>query len=96
MNKRLHAIFTGRVIGVGFRFTTMEIAHQSGNITGWVRNTPQGDVELIAEGEENELKEFLDSIQKKFEKNLSGTNMIWEQPTGEFKNFKMWDGIIRD
>jgi acylphosphatase len=96
MTKRLHAIFIGNVVGVGFRFTTMEIAHAVGGIVGWVRNTPQGDVELIAEGEAGKLQELLDRTKKAFKKNILDSIVTWEEPIGEFKNFKIWNGPIRD
>ena len=42
-------LVSGRVQGVGFRFATQEQALQLG-LTGWVRNIPDGSVEILAEG----------------------------------------------
>lgn len=39
-------VVRGRVQGVGFRFYTVELAHRYG-VTGWVRNLPGGEVELL-------------------------------------------------
>lgn len=58
MKKRLLISVIGRVQGVSFRYYTREIAIQLG-LTGWVRNEKNGNVCIIAEGEENTLNEFL-------------------------------------
>jgi acylphosphatase len=47
---RIHAVVTGRVQGVGFRWTTVDEARQLG-VRGWVRNRVDGSVEVEAEGE---------------------------------------------
>jgi len=44
----------GRVQGVGFRYSAMDEARRLG-LTGWVRNTRAGDVELVAEGDRDQL-----------------------------------------
>jgi acylphosphatase len=46
-----HLLIRGRVQGVGFRFFTEQAAHREG-LTGWVRNTVDGDVEAHLEGDE--------------------------------------------
>lgn len=46
---RIHLRIKGRVQGVGFRFSAVDEAGRLG-LTGWVRNTHDGDVELVAEG----------------------------------------------
>lgn len=55
--KRLHVIVHGRVQGVFFRAHTREKASSLG-LKGFVRNMPDGDVEVVAEGHENKLKEL--------------------------------------
>jgi acylphosphatase len=47
---RAHVVVTGRVQGVGFRFTAVDAARRLG-VHGWVRNQPDGSVEVLAEGE---------------------------------------------
>jgi len=62
-NKRIHAVVHGRVQGVGFRYFTQRLA-QSMNIVGEVKNRGNGDVELIAEAVESDLRTFLHRVEK--------------------------------
>jgi acylphosphatase len=64
-------IFSGRVQGVGFRMTTLRLA--SGfDVRGWVKNLPDGTVEVVAESRPGELERFRDAITREFRANLSG------------------------
>jgi acylphosphatase len=54
---------SGRVQGVGFRYYTWDAAQREG-LTGWVRNTPDGDVEVWAEGEIGALDRFEASVHR--------------------------------
>ena len=64
-SRRLHAFFSGRVQGVGFRYTAERIAEDF-PITGFVRNLPDGRVELLVEGDEVDLEGFIQKIRKSF------------------------------
>src|SRR5207249_8898651 len=55
MRKRAHVFYAGRVQGVGFRYTAREVACGY-EVTGFVRNLPDGRVEMVAEGEEEEVR----------------------------------------
>ena len=55
-------VISGRVQGVGFRFFTEECAAREG-IHGWVRNVPNGGVEIEAEGEAESLERFEQRIR---------------------------------
>lgn len=57
MKKARKYIVRGTVQGVGYRFFTCTCAEALG-VTGWVKNRPDGTVEVLAEGSEEQLKEF--------------------------------------
>jgi len=59
MKTNVHVIISGRVQGVWFRASTKQTAEQLG-LTGWVRNTADGNVEAIFEGEEDIVKKMID------------------------------------
>lgn len=54
-------IFSGRVQGVGFRYTTKDLA-RGFDVCGWVKNLPEGTVELQVMGEEDEVEGFIKEI----------------------------------
>ena len=57
----LQVFYEGIVQGVGFRWTVRHAA-TGFDVTGWIRNLPDGRVELQVTGEENEVRAFLDRI----------------------------------
>lgn len=86
MEKKIHVYYTGRVQGVGFRFTVESIAGSLG-VTGWVKNLGDGKVEVEAEAEEGVLKEFLDGIRKQFSRYIQDEDVEWKESSGKFKDF---------
>lgn len=86
---RAHLFFTGRVQGVGFRYTAERIALESG-LLGWVKNLPGNQVEIVCEGS----KEGIELLTQRLKASSLGPyikKMIckWEKPTGEFKDFSI-------
>ena len=63
MKKTMHCFVSGRVQGVCFRMETREQAQLFG-ITGWVRNLPDGRVEVLASGAETQLKQLHDWLKQ--------------------------------
>ena len=83
----MHVRFTGRVQGVGFRYTVCRIAEDF-NVAGFVRNLWDGDVELVAEGVEAVLSDFLHDIRNsELKRYITQDRMFWETATGEFVRF---------
>lgn len=87
MEKRLQVFFSGTVQGVGFRYTTEQIARRHA-VTGFVRNVPDGTVEVVAEGEEDILRMFMTDIQTSgLQHYIRDTQIRWAEPLKEFKTF---------
>ena len=62
--KQYKATFSGRVQGVGFRFTAVEIARRFSGLTGYVKNLPSGRVEVVAECDKETFQPFIKAIQE--------------------------------
>ncbi len=89
MAKRIHAIVTGRVHAVSFRLFTCAKAKALG-LKGMVRNLDNGSVEVIAEGEEETLKQLLNEVSNGPGKaEVKGVNAEWGESTGEFSDFSI-------
>lgn len=63
MKKTKHVTLEGRVQGVGMRWTIDRIANKF-EVTGYVRNLYNGFVEIVVQGEEQEVETFLDYIKQ--------------------------------
>ena len=74
-----HVIFIGRVQGVGFRYTAHRIAHRH-QLTGFVRNLPDGTVEMLAQGPDQDIDDCIQDIKEYFGDYLRETR-IQEIPT---------------
>lgn len=61
MKSSQQVIYSGRVQGVGFRYSVKQLA-KGFDVTGWVRNLPDGTVEMQAEGEPAEVDAFIAAI----------------------------------
>ena len=71
MRRRL--IYHGRVQGVGFRYNVRSIARRHAGI-GWVKNLPEGTVELVVEAEAAEMAGFLEDVAGRFEGHIDSTD----------------------
>jgi acylphosphatase len=86
---RLRAVVKGTVQGVGYRYFAVRHAEALG-ITGYVRNVPGGDVEVVAEGEEYKINLF----EKELRRGPSGAFVrdvisVRLPATGEFPDFRI-------
>ncbi len=85
----MHVCWTGRVQGVGFRYTA-ESAALDLKLVGWVRNLPDGRVEAIVEGSEKALKSFLEQIGSgPMKPYIRQTTVDWNPVTREFEDFRI-------
>ncbi|MCM8785232.1 MAG: acylphosphatase [Candidatus Omnitrophica bacterium] len=87
--KRYHLYVEGIVQGVGFRWYARRIGN-SVKINGWVKNLPDGRVEIVIEGEEEKLEEFLQELKEGYlGENIKKIEKFEEEYTGEFKSFEI-------
>lgn len=87
--KCLHARVEGRVQGVGFRYFVFENAVKL-EITGWVRNRWDGSVEVLAEGNQENLNQLLRIIQRGPRVNTTSKVIDnWPQASGDFPKFRI-------
>jgi acylphosphatase len=80
--------FSGRVQGVGFRYTVRNVALNY-NVHGYVRNVPDGRVELVMEGSDREMDDMLQAIKDKMEGFIRGVATDESPATGEFAHFQI-------
>jgi len=87
--ERLTIFFSGRVQGVGFRYTTKSVACGF-EVTGTVRNLPDGRVELRAEGDRGELEGFRRAIQdSEVGRFVRQEEAQWSDAKNEFRGFEI-------
>lgn len=86
MNTRRQVTYSGHVQGVGFRYTTQTIA-QRYDVTGYVRNLPDGRVKLVAEGSAAELNRFLAELAEQMSGNIRSVDCDRRPAMGEFADF---------
>jgi len=65
----------------------LDIAAHHPDVTGYVRNLPNGGVEIVAEGPQRSLEQFLEDVQKTMSGYISGFSIADEQATGDFAGF---------
>jgi acylphosphatase len=86
--ERREVRYRGHVQGVGFRYTAVQIARRC-EVTGYVKNLPDGRVELIAEGAPEEIDAFLAEIAEEMLGNIHETQQDRAPPRGEFSDFRV-------
>lgn len=89
MAAQLHVHISGRVQGVGFRDATARRASKR-EITGWVRNLPDGRVEAVFQGERSVLEDMLTWCRKgPALAEVDDVDARWEDADGAYGNFRI-------
>ena len=86
--ERREVHFSGRVQGVGFRYTTRQIAARF-RVCGFVRNLRDGRVELVVEGDAGELDGFLAAVEGELERHIEHREVSVLPASGEFGGFEV-------
>lgn len=86
---RVHALVSGRVQGIFYRANTKNVAKKL-SLTGWVRNLPDGRVEVIAEGEEKNIDKLVKFLGRgPFLARVDNLDIKRDKYTGEFIDFEI-------
>ena len=86
---RLHVTIRGRVQGVSFRYYTAHRARDLG-LAGYVRNKPDGTVEVVAEGRRARLEELLSFLRVGPRAAIvTEVDLSWPAPSGGFDRFEV-------
>ena len=87
--KRVNLIIRGRVTGVFFRAATQREARRLG-VMGWVKNRNEGSVEILAEGDEDSVKEIISwAHHGPSAARVDSVDVRWRSYTGEFSDFRI-------
>jgi acylphosphatase len=86
---RAYVLVGGRVQGVFFRSETQDEAVRQ-NVTGWIRNLPDGRVEAVFEGEKENVGKMIEFCRRGPPwARVAKVEVHWENFTGEFESFKI-------
>ncbi len=87
-SQQREVLYRGMVQGVGFRYTVRWIAARLA-VTGYVRNLPDGRVQLVAEGLPEELDRLLDAVGAQMGQYIRDTSQTARPATGQFDGFRI-------
>ena len=86
--ERRELVFSGHVQGVGFRATAASLARRH-SVRGFVRNLPDGSVEIIVEGAAPAIARFVDEVRAVFSNHIRDERDSQKPATGEFVDFQV-------
>ncbi|MFA5292421.1 MAG: acylphosphatase [Phycisphaerae bacterium] len=81
-----HIFFSGQVQGVGFRFTANSIARRY-ELTGFVRNTADGKVEIFLQGAEEDIDDCIEDLQQTF--TVRDVHIEQIEPNPSYEDFRI-------
>lgn len=87
--RRCRIYVSGYVQGIGFRSFTKKRATEI-SLSGFARNLPDGRVEIIVEGDESKINQFVERLKEgPWGSRVEKTEIRWEKPTTEFRGFEI-------
>ena len=78
--------FTGHVQGVGFRYTTLQVAREF-EVAGFVQNLPDGRVQLEAEGQAKDVADFIAAVEERMHGLVRKTERTTQKRSPQFAGF---------
>lgn len=89
MIHQAHIFVSGFVQGVGYRHFVRKNAQQLG-LMGWVKNTPDGRVEVLAQGEKEDLEKLIELCRKgPFLAEIENVEVVWEEIKQDYPDFQI-------
>ena len=89
MNQQRYVVYyCGRVQGVGFRYSVCRLSGRF-NVRGFVRNLADGRVQVVAEGQAEDLDGFLAAIEGEMAGYIRQRDLDKQEPSGEFRDFSL-------
>ena len=86
---RVNVHYSGRVQGVGFRYIVKSLV-PGYEVLGAVKNLPDGRVEMVAEGQQVELEDFLQAIRDSgLRRNIQDEELVWGEAEDKFRGFNI-------
>ena len=88
-NLSVHIVIKGKVQGVSFRYFTLKQAREL-EITGWVQNKPNGNVEAFAHGDKTNLEIFIKKLQQGSSfSSVDNVILNWELAEKNYSDFSI-------
>ena len=86
--ERREVFFSGRVQGVGFRYTARQMAGRR-PLGGWVENLADGRVHLVVEGDRRDIDDFLGDLETQMQRMIAGKDVSVGPCSGDFDGFSV-------
>ena len=83
-----HILYSGTVQGVGFRFMVKRYALIL-DLTGWVKNLPNGSVEILVNGSKASIEKLCKMVEEYFQGHIRNNNIQFTSSDVEFKDFQI-------
>ena len=83
-----HILYSGTVQGVGFRFMVQRYA-LSLDLTGWVKNLPNGSVEILVNGPKESIEKLCKMVEEYFQGHIRNNDIQFTSSDIEFENFQI-------
>jgi len=88
MKQQAHILFKGSVQGVGFRWAARKYA-VSNNLNGWVKNLPDGKVEIVVQGEKDAIIDFINDMEETMGGYILEKRVDFQELQQDFNDFEI-------
>jgi acylphosphatase len=89
MDGQAHILISGMVQGIGYRYFVARLASRM-HLTGWVRNIPHGEVEILAEGQKAQIEALIQSLRTEHPyASVRNVKVEWGAFTGKWQGFEI-------